>query len=193
MKLQLHQTLFQQDWYEERNMNSSTENIYKQDRIVYYAVDATFRSTKSCPEAGRIRGMWTATVVRSNRGAPKWGGCRAAVPPNSQKPKFKETQTLWILHQKIYVISPSDKISHWNRLMTSTLEFWKNKKIGHCDWVHGSCSYIYMYISAVANSVMLYLRHDFYNIIFKIKYKLYIVSGSVPPPPLKKFWVRTCV
>ena len=96
-------------------MNSSTENIYKQDRVVYYAVDATFQSTKSCREAGRIRGMWTATVVRFNRGAPKWGEGEAAglqSPPNSQKPKFKETQILCMLHQKFYVISPSDKISH---------------------------------------------------------------------------------
>jgi hypothetical protein len=45
---------------------------------------------------------------------------------------------------------------------------------------HGTCSHICMYISAVAHSVMLYLRHDFYNIIFKLKHKLYIVSGSSP-------------
>ena len=32
-----------------------------------------------------------------------------------------------------------------------------------------TCSYICMYINAVANSVMLCPRHDFYNIIFKIK------------------------
>jgi hypothetical protein len=37
-----------------------------------------------------------------------------------------------------------------------------------------------MYINAVANSVTLYLQHDFYNIIFKIKHKLYIASGSAP-------------
>jgi hypothetical protein len=35
-----------------------------------------------------------------------------------------------------------------------------------------------MYINAVAYSVMLYLRHDFYKIIFKIKRKLYIAPGS---------------
>ena len=27
---------------------------------------------------------------------------------------------------------------------------------------------------------MLYLVHEFYNIIFKVKYKLYIASGSAP-------------
>ena len=34
----------------------------------------------------------------------------------------------------------------------------------------------YMYINAVDNNVMLqvYLRHDFYNIIFNMKHKLYI-------------------
>jgi hypothetical protein len=54
----------------------------------------------------------------------------------------------------------------------------------------GTC--IWMYIDAVANSVLLYLRHDFYNIIFKIKHKLYIASGSGPTPhptpsPMKNF------
>jgi hypothetical protein len=49
---------------------------------------------------------------------------------------------------------------------------------------HGTCSYICMYINAAAKSVILYL-HDFYNTIFKIKRKLYITSGSAPPPPRK--------
>jgi hypothetical protein len=40
---------------------------------------------------------------------------------------------------------------------------------------------------AVANTVMLYLQHDFCNIIFKIKHKLYIPSGlGSPPPPQTK-------
>jgi hypothetical protein len=44
---------------------------------------------------------------------------------------------------------------------------------------------ICMYISAVANSVMLqlYLWNDFYNIIFKMKHKLYTASGTKHPPP----------
>jgi hypothetical protein len=62
---------------------------------------------------------------------------------------------------------------------------------------HGTCNYICMYINAVANSVMVYLQHDFYNIFFKIKYKSYIASESVPrppppPPPMEEFWVRIC-
>jgi len=41
-----------------------------------------------------------------------------------------------------------------------------------------------MYINAVANSVMLQLRlrHDYHNIIFKIKHKLHTVSGLDPLP-----------
>ena len=44
----------------------------------------------------------------------------------------------------------------------------------------------YMYINAVANNVMLYLRHDFYYIIFKTKRKLYVASGAAPPTPQGK-------
>jgi hypothetical protein len=47
---------------------------------------------------------------------------------------------------------------------------------------YGASSYIRMYINAVAGSVMLYLQYGFYNIIFKIKHKLYIASGSAPTP-----------
>jgi hypothetical protein len=42
--------------------------------------------------------------------------------------------------------------------------------------------YLYIYINTDANSVMLYLRHDFYNITFKTKNKLvYTASGSALP------------
>jgi hypothetical protein len=48
---------------------------------------------------------------------------------------------------------------------------------------------IYVFIHAPANNVMLsYLYYDFYNIVFKIKHKLYIASGSAPPTG--KFWTR---
>jgi hypothetical protein len=46
---------------------------------------------------------------------------------------------------------------------------------------HRTCSYIRMYINAVADSVMLCLQHDLYNIIFKIEHKLYIASALSPP------------
>jgi hypothetical protein len=39
---------------------------------------------------------------------------------------------------------------------------------------------------------MLCLRHDFYNIIFKIKQIIYSLRVSPPPPPKAKLWVRTC-
>jgi hypothetical protein len=43
-----------------------------------------------------------------------------------------------------------------------------------------------MYINAVADSVMLFLQHDFYKIIFKIK-QFHIASGSAAPsPPTRK-------
>jgi hypothetical protein len=35
-----------------------------------------------------------------------------------------------------------------------------------------------MYINAVSDSVMLGLQHDFYNIIFKIRRKLYIAPAT---------------
>jgi hypothetical protein len=50
----------------------------------------------------------------------------------------------------------------------------------------GTCSYVCMYINAVPGSVILYLQHDFYDIVLKIKHKLYIASGSAPPPLPRK-------
>jgi hypothetical protein len=38
---------------------------------------------------------------------------------------------------------------------------------------HGTRRHIRMYLNAVADSIILYSQHDFYNIIFKIKHKLY--------------------
>jgi hypothetical protein len=38
-----------------------------------------------------------------------------------------------------------------------------------------------MYLTAIADSVMLYLQHDLHDIIFKMKHKLCIASGSAPP------------
>jgi hypothetical protein len=68
----------------------------------------------------------------------------------------------------------------------------KKKPEDRTLWLsHGTCSYIRMYINAVAGSVMLCLQHDFYCIIFKIKTKLCIASGSAPPPPNKKLCLRT--
>lgn len=56
---------------------------------------------------------------------------------------------------------------------------------------HGTfvCVCVYLDTNAVANNVMLYyvmlqlhLRHEFYNIIVKVKRILYTVSGSALPP-----------
>jgi hypothetical protein len=46
---------------------------------------------------------------------------------------------------------------------------------------HGICSYVCVYINAIAGSVTLCLQHDFYNMLIKIKPKLYTASGSAPP------------
>jgi hypothetical protein len=35
----------------------------------------------------------------------------------------------------------------------------------------------------------LYLRRDFYNIVFKIKHEIYVASGTAFLPN-EKFWVR---
>ena len=50
---------------------------------------------------------------------------------------------------------------------------------------HVTCSCICKYINTVANSVMLqlYLRHDFYNVIFKINNKFCSLRVSCTPPP----------
>ena len=52
-----------------------------------------------------------------------------------------------------------------------------------------------MYINTVAKKniyVKLYLRNDFYNIIFKIKHKLFVASRSAPTRS-EILFVRACV
>jgi len=60
-----------------------------------------------------------------------WGGGVAAglqphETPNTKIWKIQDFVDMSI--SKIYVIYPSAEISHWNRLVTSTLEFWKINK-----------------------------------------------------------------
>jgi len=45
-----------------------------------------------------------------------------------------------------------------------------------------------MYVNSVGSTIMLppYLRHDFYNMTFIFKHKLYIASVSAPP--IKNSW-----
>jgi hypothetical protein len=52
--------------------------------------------------------------------------------------------------------------------------------------MHVACIYIRMYTNAVAESLMLCLQNDSYNIIFKINHKLHAASGSAHPPPPRK-------
>jgi hypothetical protein len=77
-------------------------------------------------------------------------------------------------------------------LENELIPFWRKQEDRTLWLSHGTCSYIRVYINAVAGSVKLFLQHGFYNIIFKIKHKLYIPSGSAtsPPPRSEKFRVR---
>ena len=60
----------------------------------------------------------------------------------------------------------------------------KLKTVIPCDlirWVTcGACSYICMCINTIANNAVLqlYSRYDFYNIIVKVKHKLYIAHET---------------
>jgi hypothetical protein len=71
--------------------------------------------------------------------------------------------------------------------------------MGQCDWAIAQVAlflYTSTYIYAVEDSVILYLQHDFYNIIFKIKLIIHVHSLRVnptPPHPQGKFWVRTWI
>ena len=59
---------------------------------------------------------------------------------------------------------------------------------------HGTCSYIYVYINVIANSVMLQLYVLYiFNIIFKIKQIVYSLRVGPFPPLNEKLWVRTCI
>jgi hypothetical protein len=61
--------------------------------------------------------------------------------------------------------------------------FWlKGKSCKRFDIVSTKLCFFLISVLGVENSIMflLYLGHDFYNIILKIKHKLYIASGSAP-------------
>jgi len=76
------------------------------------------------------------------------------------------------------VIYPSPEISHWNRLMAATLEFWKMKR-KTCEVLdEPKQDWTVWYKLGELKNMYLYLLPEFYNIIFKIKRKLYTVSRS---------------
>jgi hypothetical protein len=118
------------------------------------------------------------------------GGCPAVEPPKNPKPKFRNADSVDIMISKVLHDFPFSRIQplksaddYYIRILKNELiKLKKHKKLGH--WLHqGTYSYIRMYINTVSDSVMLYLQHDFCNIIFKIQHKLYIASGSASPPP----------
>jgi hypothetical protein len=73
----------------------------------------------------------------------------------------------------------SDKITRTNQTRPCDLK------------IHRTCRDICKHINAVSHRVMLelYLRHDFYEAIFRIKQIIY--SLKVSPLPNKKCWVHT--
>jgi hypothetical protein len=87
----------------------------------------------------------------SRQGRTRGGGCRAAAPPpqTPENRNVNNTDFVDMISKVLHNFSFSR-----NQLLKSATEL-----------SHGTCIYVFMYINAVANSVMLYL-HDFYNIIF---------------------------
>jgi hypothetical protein len=102
------------------------------------------------------------------------GGWQAAAPPQIEILKRAE-KFCWHWYQRLCVIYPPAAISHLNRLVTSTLEFWKvkwtiyyvldelkkNRKIRRDFKLGWSWN---IYISAALKSIMLhlYLWFDYY-------------------------------
>jgi hypothetical protein len=62
----------------------------------------------------------------------------------------------------------------------------KKKQECRTPWLsHGACSYICVYIHAIAYIAAFCLQHDFYNTIFKIKQIIYSLKVHPPPSPRK--------
>jgi hypothetical protein len=76
--------------------------------------------------ADRHRNRSEAGNFRIPLGAhPLARGCRATAPQILRNWNLKHTDVVHIMISKILRDSPSTEFNHWNRLMTSTLEFWK--------------------------------------------------------------------
>jgi len=76
---------------------------------------------------GQVELSWEKSLCGSHTEAHprrKEGAARLQPPPN-QNFKTRSLYTWWYI--MFHVIYPSAGISHWNLLMTRTLEFWKIK------------------------------------------------------------------
>jgi hypothetical protein len=129
------------------------------------------------------------------------GGFPAAAPQTTENWNLRNTDFVDLVISEVLRDFPFSRNQplksaddEYIRILKNKLIKLKKKQEDRTQWLsRGTCSYIVMYINAVAKSVMLYLQHDFYKIIFKIKCKLCIASVSAPPPPSKEnFWVRVC-
>jgi hypothetical protein len=130
-------------------------------------------------------------------------GCNSPKPPPpKEKSKFKKktdfVDIIWNFLRDFPFSrnQPLKSPDDWYiRILKNKLIKLKKKKQEELWLSDGTCSYIRMYIHAVADSVMLYLRHYFYKTIFKNKPKWFIASGlaPLPPTPNEKFWVNRCI
>jgi hypothetical protein len=119
-----------------------------------------------------------------------WGRGATAHPPKPPKLKLKKnTDFVAIMISKVLRDLPFSRNQPLKSPDDKYITILKNKLIklkkqeDRTLWLsHGTCSYIRVYMNAVADSVMLCLQHDFYNIIFKIKHKFYTAQVSAPFP-----------
>jgi hypothetical protein len=116
------------------------------------------------------------------------GGPARLQPPSTPKPKYnKHSFCIYRYYIKSFtwftlqLKSATDQLMTSIRILKNTLVKSKKREDRTILVSHRTCNYIRMYTNAAADRVMLYLRHDFDNMIFKTKHKLYIASGSAPP------------
>jgi hypothetical protein len=133
--------------------------------------------------------VWESQI----QGCTQEKGCQAGAPPppNPQKWNLKKHRFCRFYDIKSFKCFPlqlksATEFGWWLVHYNFEKEWIKFKKTQDLDTVIESWNMLlYLFVSAVADSVMLCLQHDFYDIIFKIKHNFYVASGSVPPPQWK--------
>lgn len=122
------------------------------------------------------------------RGRRELPGCS---PPNHPKAEIKKTHFVDTMISEGLRGLPFSRIQarksadDWNTGISKNKLIKLEKQEDWTLWVsHGTSSYIYMYMNAVTESVILqlYLRYDFYNVIFNTN-KNHIKPQSHPPTP----------
>lgn len=107
----------------------------------------------------------------------------------------------WLILQSRGAQIPNPKWPGWLNFVRWCLScgsaITEDPKTGSTYFQHNQKGHLPFIGHDIKDSVklQLYLRRDFYNMIFKIKHKL-LASWSAPtspPPPNENFWERTCV